>query len=314
MRHYSFFPGCSLEGTAKGYQLSILEVAKALEMDLVPVEDWNCCGSSAAAAIDGVASHCIAARNLALAEKRGLELVTPCPSCYTVFKTVQANLARYPQLAERVGEALGPVVVPRREGPTPLPGPYRPYKPWLSIRHLLDVIVNDVGLDTIASKRVRSLNGLKVACYYGCQVVRPWFTFDDPEFPNSLDRLVETLGGVAVPFRFKARCCGASLMLTARDVALDAVRWIVDCAQEAGANCIATLCPLCQTNLDAHQGYINRRLGTNYNVPVLFFTQLLGFALGADLSALGLKTGIVSQEKVLLASRTERAPGLRAVP
>jgi len=288
MKKYSYFPGCSMDGTAAAYEMSVMEVAKILDFDLIELEDWNCCGATAGASMNDVASHSMVARNLALASEKELDLVTPCSACYTVLKTVQANVQRYPDLKVRVEEVL-------RNGNAP----WR-FKPFLNIRHLLEVIVQDIGLEAIASKRVRSLNGLKVAPYFGCQVVRPWFTFDDPEFPESLDRLVETLGGEAVPFSQKTACCGASLMLSAPDVGLSAVRRILDCAQKAEADCIITACPLCQTNLDAYQGRINRRLGTKYDIPVFFFTQLLGFALGADPATLGMEKGIVPQEKVLL--------------
>ena len=288
MKKYSYFPGCAMDGTAAAYKMSVHEVARVLEMELVELEDWNCCGSTASASSNGVASQSIVARNLALASEKEWDLVTPCSACYTVLKNVQANVQRYPNLKVRVEEVL-------RNGRAPYT-----LKPFLNIRHLLEVVMQDVGLETIGSKAVRSLNGLKVAPYFGCQIVRPWFTFDDPEFPESLDRLVETLGGEAVPFPLKAACCGASLMLSAPDVGLEAVRRILDCAQKAEADCIVTACPLCQTNLDAYQGRINRRLGTDYSIPVFFFTQLLGFSLGIDAKALGMEKGIVPQEAVLL--------------
>ena len=288
MKTYSYFPGCAMDGTAAAYKMSVHEVARVLEMELVELEDWNCCGSTASASSNGVASQSIVARNLALASEKEWDLVTPCSACYTVLKNVQANVQRYPDLKVRVEEVL-------RNGRAPYT-----LKPFLNIRHLLEVVMQDVGLETIGSKAVRSLNGLKVAPYFGCQIVRPWFTFDDPEFPESLDRLVETLGGEAVPFPLKAACCGASLMLSAPDVGLEAVRRILDCAQKAEADCIVTACPLCQTNLDAYQGRINRRLGTDYSIPVFFFTQLLGFSLGIDAKALGMEKGIVPQEAVLL--------------
>jgi len=288
MKKYSYFPGCAMDGTAAAYKMSVHEVAKALDLELIELEDWNCCGSTASASASGVASHSLAARNIALASEKEWDLVTPCAACYTTLKNVQANIQRYPDLKVRVEEVL-------RNGRAPYT-----FKPFLNIRHLLEVTMQDVGLDAIKAKAVRGLNGLKVAPYYGCQIVRPWFTFDDPEFPESLDRMVTALGGEAVPFPLKAACCGASLMLSAPDVGLEAVRRIIDNAQKAEADCIVTACPLCQTNLDAYQGRINRRLGTNYKIPVFFFTQLLGFALGIDPKALGMEKGIVPQETVLL--------------
>ena len=290
-----------MEGTASAYAQSVGEVARILDIELDELEDWNCCGASAGASMNGVASHSMVGRNLALAVEKGIDLVTPCASCYTVLKTVQANVQRYPDLKVRVEEVL-------KNGNAPYT-----LKPFINIRHFLEVIVQDIGFGAIESKLKQSLNGLKVAPYWGCQIVRPWFTFDDPEFPESLDNLVETLGGEAVPFPLKTACCGASLMMSAPDVGLQAVQRILECAKDAGADCIITACPMCQTNLDAYQGRINRRYGTDYKIPVFFFTQLLGFALGVDLADLGMEKGIVPQEKVLQSKRPEegRTPVLQ---
>ena len=294
MKKYSYYPGCSMEGTAAAYAMSVDKVARILEIELDELDDWNCCGASAGASMNGVASHSMVGRNLALAVEKGIDLVTPCASCYTVLKTVQANVQRYPDLKVRVEEVL-------KNGNAPYT-----LKPFINIRHFMEVIVQDVGFAAIESKMKRSLNGLKVAPYFGCQIVRPWFTFDDPEFPESLDKLVETLGGEAVPFPLKTTCCGASLMMSAPDVGLQATQRILQGAQDAEADCIITACPMCQTNLDAYQGRINRRFGTEYKIPVLYFTQLLGFALGINQADLGMEKGIVPQEEVLSSKRPEQ--------
>ncbi|MBA7695834.1 8-methylmenaquinol:fumarate reductase membrane anchor subunit [subsurface metagenome] len=167
--------------------------------------------------------------------------------------------------------------------------------PW----HPLDVFANDIGCDEIASRVKNDLGGLKVAPYYGCQVVRPGPGFDHPESPQSLDRLVESLGAKATPFPLKARCCGGSLIISEEDPALGLINKLLDSASSNGAECIVTVCPLCQTNLDVYQRRVNKKFKTNFDLPVLFFTQLMGVAFGIDSRALGVEKCIVSAEKVL---------------
>jgi len=167
------------------------------------------------------------------------------------------------------------------------------------VRHLTEVLVNDVTPEVIAVKVQRGLGGLKVAPYYGCQLVRPDYGFDDPEFPQSLDRIVESLGAEAVPFPLKNRCCGGALIISEESLALGLIRKLLDNAVENGAQCITTPCPLCQINLDAYQSRVNSEFRTNYNLPVLFVTQLIGLALGIAPISLGLNTNIVSPGEVL---------------
>lgn len=286
MRYYTYFPGCSSsDGGAKAYGSSAQAVAKALDVELDELEDWNCCGSTPYTAVDELTSICVSARNLALAEKRGLDLVTPCSACYVILSRTNSSLKEYPELRDRVDEAL-------KAGGLE-------YHRTTKVRHLLDVIVNDIGYEEIASRVQRGLSGLKVAPYYGCQVVRPGPGFDHPEFPQSLDRLIESLGAEATPFPLKARCCGGSLIISEEDLALGLIHKLLDSASSNGAECIVTVCPLCQTNLDVYQRRVNKKFKTNFDLPVLFFTQLMGVAFGIDSRALGVEKCIVSAEKVL---------------
>ena len=286
MRYYTYFPGCSSsDGGAKAYGSSAQAVAKALDVELDELEDWNCCGSTPYTAVDELTSICVSARNLALAEKRGLDLVTPCSACYVILSRTNSSLQEYPAIRAKVDEAL-------RAGGLE-------YHRTIKVRHLLDVIVNDIGYEEIASRVKRDLSGLKVAPYYGCQVVRPGPGFDHPESPQSLDRLVESLGAEATPFPLKARCCGGSLIISEEDLALGLIHKLLDSASSNGAECIVTVCPLCQTNLDVYQRRVNKKFKTNFDLPVLFFTQLMGVAFGIDSRALGVEKCIVSAEKVL---------------
>lgn len=292
MKDYTYFPGCSAsEGGAKAYDLSAQAVARVLDTRLVELEDWNCCGSTPSRSIDELGSFCMAARNLALAEKTGLDLVTPCSACYVIFKRTGSYLKDYPHLGAKVAEALAAGGLE--------------YHGTVRTRHLLDVFVNDIGYDAIRGQVKKGLKGLKVAPYYGCQMVRPRLGFDHPEYPRSLDRLIESLGGQAVDFPLKARCCGGSLIISDEEVALDLVKRLLDSAAKNGAACLVTVCPLCQTNLDAYQSRVNKKFKTRFNLPVLFFTQLMGVTFGLAGEDLGLGTCIVSPDRVLASVNKE---------
>lgn len=285
MKYYAYYPGCSSEATAIGLELSNQAVAKPLDVELIELEDWTCCGSTPWGSLDRQESVLVAARNLALAEKTGLDLVTPCSSCFITLYGANLQLRENPRLRERVNEALS--VANLR------------YSGGVRVRHLTEVLVNDVTPDVISSKVQQPLNGLKVAPYYGCQLVRPDYGFDNPESPQSLDRLVASLGAEAVPFPLKNRCCGGSLIISNESLALGLIHKLLENAAEAGAECITTPCPLCQINLDAYQSRVNGRFKTNFNLPVLFVTQLIGLALGIESKSLGLDTNIVSPGRVL---------------
>ena len=286
MKYYSYFPGCSVcHGGSKAYEWSALAVARALDLELIELDDWNCCGSTPYTAVDELASYCCSARNMALAEKRGFDLVTPCSACYVILNRTNSALKEYPGVRSKVNESLAAGGLE--------------YHGTVKVRHLLDVFTNDIGCDEIASKVKRNIDGLKVAPYYGCQIVRPSHSFDHPEFPQSLDRLLKSLGAEVTPFPLKARCCGGSLVFSEEDVALGLIHKLLDSASSNGATCIATVCPLCQASLDLYQSRVNAKSKTKFNLPVLFFTQLIGLALGIESKALGFDKCIVSPEKVL---------------
>jgi len=286
LRYYTYFPGCSAsEGAAKAYNWSARAVSKVLDVELIEMENWNCCGSTPSGAVDELGAYCMAARDLALAEKRGLDMVTPCSACHVIFNRTNTYLNGYPHFMAKVNEALAAGGLE--------------YRGTVRVRHMLDVLTTDVGYDEIAAKVKTPLSGLKLAPYYGCQVVRPHFGFDHPESPQSLDKLIASLGGEPTVFPLKARCCGGSLIISEEDVALDLIRKLLDSASSNGAECLVTVCPLCQTNLDAYQSRVNRKFKTSYKLPVLFFTQLIGLAFGIEGKTLGLNTNIVSPKEVL---------------
>jgi len=286
VKYYSYYPGCSnADGGAKSYGSSSEAVAKALDVELHELEDWNCCGSSPYTGVNELGSYSVAARNLALAEKRGLDLVTPCSSCYIILARTNTHLKEHPKLKAQVDEALA--------------AGGQKYNGTVKVRHILDIFANDVGYDAIKAKVKRDLAGLKVAPYYGCQVVRPGPGFDHPDNPQTLERVIQSLGAEATPFPLRTRCCGASLIVSEEDLAIELIRKLLEDAASNGAECIATVCPMCQTNLDVYQTRVNRKYKTKFNLPVLFFTQLMGVAFGTEKKALGLKSGIIPADKVL---------------
>jgi heterodisulfide reductase subunit B len=234
--------------------------------------------------IKKVTSLAIAARNLALAEKEGLDIVTPCSSCYTILNKAHKYLSNSTELLDSVNTCLAEAGLK--------------YNCTVRVRHPIDVLVNDIGLEIISMYVKKPLDGLRVANYYGCQIVRPDKGFDDKENPTSMENLFQTIGAEEVYFPNKLRCCGGMLMTTFEDAALKLSEEILDCAVENKADCIVTTCPLCQMNLEAYQDKINKKFNKNYKMPILFFTQVLGIALGLSEDELGIDKNFYKCEKL----------------
>jgi len=282
---YTYYPGCSLESAHASYSESVIKVFKHLESNLIELEDWNCCGATMYMSNKETVSQVISARNLALAEKHNRDIVAPCSACYTILKKTNRNLQELPEFHEKVNECL------KEAGLS--------YDLSVNVRHPLDVLVNDIGLDKIKEKVKHNLNGLKIANYYGCQIVRPdKGEFDNLENPTSMDELFDAIGADNVYFPFKIKCCGGMLMTTYEDVALKLSKEIIASAVENHADCIVTICPLCQMNLEAYQEEINKHYNTNYNIPVLFFTQVMGLAFGFSEKELGIDKNLTESIKL----------------
>ncbi|MBM4176617.1 MAG: disulfide reductase [Ignavibacteria bacterium] len=271
---YAYYPGCSLEKTQRGYDESVREIFKILDQELVEIDDWNCCGATIYMSVKETVSLAVSSRNLALAEKMNMEILAPCSSCYTVLSKTNRILNSIPEMHKDVNEALSEAGLS--------------YSGKTKIRHPLDVLMNDVGIETIISKIKKNLNGLKIAPYYGCQIVRPEKGFDDFENPILLDQMFKKCGAEIIYYPMKVRCCGGMLMTTFEETALKLNKELLSCAVENGAEAIVTTCPLCHFNLEAYQGKINELYNTNCNIPILYFTQLLGIALGIDGKKLGI--------------------------
>jgi heterodisulfide reductase subunit B2 len=276
---YSYFPGCSLRGLGRAYEESLLPVMKHLGVELHELDDWNCCGATAYMALDEAKTCVLAARNLALAEKNGThQLMAPCAACYLVLNKTKHYFKEYPGMKQTIDFALGEVGLAIKRDTL--------------VRHPLDVLLNDVGLDALKQKVTRPLKGLKVAPYYGCQLVRPYSTFDDQYNPTSMDRLLEAMGATIVRYPLKTKCCGGSLTGTVPEAGIRMVYILLNEAKKRGADCIATVCPLCQFNLDAYHAPVSAQYG-DIVVPTVYFTQLMGLAFGLPEGELGLNRAAV---------------------
>ena len=270
---YAFFPGCSLESTARPFDLSTRAVCRALGIALEEIPDWACCGSTPAHASNDSLAVALPAFNLRKAQDAGLPVMVACASCYARLRTANHRIGREPEDRRRAERVTG-----------------RPYDGGVEVRHVLDVLVNRLGPDGIRAKVLRPLTGWKVACYYGCLLTRPpeVVAFDDPEHPTCMDVLVSAAGAEAVDWPFRTECCGASLSMTHSGVVGRLVHRLLGMAQEAGANLVAVACPLCQVNLDLRQADAAKAHGPLRPMPVLYVTQLLGLALGLPPESLGI--------------------------
>lgn len=279
---YLYYPGCSLKATGRAYEESTLAVFEALGLALEELQDWNCCGATAYMSVDEMKAFTLGARNLALAERqddhREVALIAPCSGCYLVLSKTQHYLAQYQAVRQRVQGALQTAQLT--------------YEGRVHVRHPLDVLVHQVGAQAIAATVQQPLRGLKVACYYGCQIVRPYAAFDDQVNPMCMDRLVQALGAEAVDWPLKTRCCGGSLMGTQPEVGLPLSYVLLQEARKRGAHVVATACPLCQFNMECYQGPMRRRFNDNLELPVVYFTQLAGLALGISRRRLGLQRSL----------------------
>lgn len=281
---YAYYPGCASESTAREQHSSSQAVARALGIDFVEIPNWSCCGATAAHQTDRLLAASLPAANLITAEKMGLDVVVNCAACYSRLKTANHEVINYPEMRKRVEDVLG-----------------RDYDGSVKVRHLLEVLLEDLGLEAIQNRIIYSLNGLKVAPYYGCLLVRPHEVtqFDDPENPTSMDRLITVLGGESLDWPHKVECCGGGLSLTRTDVVVKLTDSIIGMAKDAGADCIAVACPMCQGNLDLRQMDIQKLTGRKYDMPIVYITQLLGLCLGLSQSELGISKLMVSPSIVV---------------
>lgn len=279
---YAYYPGCSLTESAVEFDVSTRAVMAFLGAELVEIPDWTCCGASAAEPVSKLMNYALPGRNLAIVEKEmdGIDVLAPCSACYLNLLKVNREVVGDRILHGKVNEVLA------ASGLT--------YAGNVTVRHILDVLINDVGAKIIEQKVTNNLEGMKIAPYYGCQILRPYPVFDDPRNPSSMTGILTGLGAEIHKWEHGNKCCGASLMMGHRDVAIQSVASIL--ADAEGADAIVTVCPLCQMNLEAYQAQA-RKLGAK-PIPILYLTQLMGVALGLDGRDVLLEKNLTVSEKV----------------
>ena len=249
----AFYPGCSLEGMANDYAHSIIAVFKHLDIELVEIEDWSCCGATAAHSLNEMMAVTLPARNIAAAEKMGLDIVTPCANCFNRLRFSQVMLQK------KIYDA-----------PWPVTGN-------IAVHDMTRFLTQPDMLERIKSRVRRSLKGLKVVSYYGCQMVRPpkLTGYTDYENPMTLDDLAAAAGAEVLDWSYKTTCCGASIGIGRRDIQEYLTQRLVDRARQTGAEAVVVSCPLCQANLDMIQ-----KKSADTPLPVFYFTELLRLSFG----------------------------------
>lgn len=281
----AYYPGCSLHGTAVEYDLSTRAIAEVIDLELVEPNGWVCCGTTPAHSTDHLLSTVLPMKSLKCIEQSGQSHVTvPCPSCFNRMRAAMHDVASDPDLGEQVFAQIK----------------YAP-SPELIVEHLLTTITERVEPERIAAAVTHPLEGLKVVCYYGCVITRPpeLTGATEYEYPMGMDHLMETLGAESLDWSYKTECCGVSLVFTQLPIVMDMSHKVLDNAKEVGAEVIVVACPLCQGNLDMRQRQIEEEYDQDYNLPILYFTQLMGLAFGLESATLGLDKHFVSAEPLL---------------
>jgi len=276
----AYFPGCSVHAMAKEYDQSARLVCERLGIDIREIEDWNCCGATAAHSLDHDLTIGLSARNLQTVSQMGLDsMTTPCAGCFNRLKTAYFELTNNSFLNQKIGEQMGITL-------NGLP----------QVSHLLQLLYEKVGLERISEPVIKPLKNLKIAAYYGCLITRPKRItgFDDPEQPSSMDRILERLGAQTVKWSHKAECCGGSFSLSETSIVLDLGAQVLDAARQAGAEALVVACPMCQNNLEIRQSNIQKERGVIFNLPIIYFTQLIALAYGNTIAKAGLKRLLIS--------------------
>jgi heterodisulfide reductase subunit B len=268
MKKLTYFPGCSAHGTSEEFDRTVRMVMNTLGVEMEELPDWNCCGATSAHTLSETLSYALPLRNLVLAERLTNDIMAiPCASCYQRLKVTKVHLDENPTLARNISSTIVD------EGK---------YESKVTVKSMLQYCYEDIGLEAIKAKVVKPLTGMKLACYYGCLLTRPRniTQFDSPEYPMSMDHIIEALGIKTMPFDFKTECCGASFSISETDIVLQLSSKILEMAKESGAHGIVVACPLCQSNLDMRQSDIEKKFKVKYNLPVFYFTQLMAMAFG----------------------------------
>jgi heterodisulfide reductase subunit B len=279
---YSYYPGCAQRSTAVDYRRSVDAVFRRLGIELEEIKNWNCCG--ALHVDDRTTRVALSARTLASAN--GLDVATPCNLCYS--NLMRANTA-FEECA--IKEKVNGVLTTKYDGST---------KP----RHLLEIVVKDLGLTELAEKVKKPLK-IRAVPYYGCLLTRPENRFDSPENPGSLDKLIATLGAEPAKYYYKTKCCGGPILITNEELALGLAKDLLVMARESGADCMVVTCPMCHLQLDAKQKAVEAKFNIKIDMPIMYFTQLIGLALGLFPEELGFDKHLVPTDKVIAKAGTQ---------
>jgi len=287
---FGYYPGCSLSGTAKEFDKSLKAVLKVLDVNLLEIQNWSCCGASSAHVTNHLLSVALPVRNIIEAKKQGLnEIVAPCAACYNRLVSAQHEM----KLDEKLRTKIEDLVEEKYQGSA-------------EVYNLIQLF-QKTGLEEIKSKKKADLSDIKVACYYGCLLVRPHSlaNFDDAEDPVSMEEIVTATGAKPLDWNFKTECCGAAHSIAHKDIVLKLSKNILDDAIRNGADVIVTACPMCHSNLDMRQWSIVRSDKDFKSIPVLYLSQLIGLALGLNKKELGIDLHFISVDPVLAKVKEE---------
>jgi heterodisulfide reductase subunit B len=282
--NYLYYPGCSLEGTAVEYDMSTRLLLETMDIHIQEIQDWNCCGASAAESYSNLLSHVLCARTLALAEKmkESRQILVPCSACYLNLKKTEEASKKDKHLMEKINKALAEENLE--------------FKGEVSVRHLLDVLSTEVDVGKIKELSQNKMASLTIAPYYGCQCLRPFSVFDDPEEPHSMDALIQATGARVFHWEAGGQCCGASNTTTKPAAGMALVGRILNAAR--GADAIVTVCPMCQMNLESNQKKISHEQGVDLEIPVLYLPQFLGLAMGKTPTDVGLDKNLSNTREI----------------
>lgn len=283
--NHAYFPGCSLHSTGKEYDHSLKAVCKALDIHLESIPNWICCGSTPAHATSRLLAAALPMNNIAEYEKAGHhEVVVPCAACFSRFKTAQHEMAEDSAFAATLENLVD-----------------HKFTSPFHVMHPLEMFSSDEMMEQFGKRTTKDLSSVKVACYYGCLLTRPpkVTLFDECEYPQTMDRLLQAFGIPTVDWTGKTDCCGSSFSLTQKDIVLKLSNDVLDQAMESGAEAIAVACSLCHVNLDTRQSEIEEKYSRKYDMPILYFTQLMGLAMGLPVRELSLGSHLVSADGLL---------------
>lgn len=291
MRNYSFYPGCSSQkgASASNYTTSVNAMCEVLNIQLNDIPDWNCCSASIGYAGGGELPRLtLSARNLALSELHhpGQDIVATCAACWLSTKEAKERFEHDPQLFAEANTAL------KEAGLT--------LKNEKKVRHMVEVLIEDIGYDGLKAQVKKPLKGIKIAGYVGCQTNRPFGvaggSFENPVY---LDKMIDAMGATPIEnYDKKVSCCGGALAFSEPEKSQDLIKDIIQSAYDGGADMIVTPCPVCQMNVEVYQGHINKRHGTNFSMPVVYYSTLMAVAYGKSGKEAGLGGQVIRAKQL----------------